>query len=109
MGESLVTFLTLLAGGGAILATVSSFLMQVIKRLFPSVENEKAKYVSILLAVIASIVAKRAIPFAEKLSPDILALWSYAVYIFQQIIWDWLSNVNGVGFFVWKKKGVTPV
>ena len=98
-------FLGWLAGGGLVLGVLASFLTQVIKKFRPSVTDKLAKYVSILVAVIVSIVAKFALPYIDQVPVEVIAMWPYVVYLFEQIIFDWLHNTgtDGMGFFIWRR------
>ncbi|MDD5218991.1 MAG: hypothetical protein PHV11_00285 [Candidatus Bipolaricaulis sp.] len=102
-----VEFFGWLAGGGAVLGIVASFLVQVIKKLQPSVTDKTAKYVSILVAVAISIGAKYLLPYVGSLPEDVVALWPFIVYIAEQIVFDWLHNagVDNMGFGVWRRVG----
>jgi len=105
MYGSLPEFLAWLAGGGAVLGVIASFIVQVIKKIKPGFEDAKAKYLSIIIAVIISFGAKALLPYVNQLPSDVLALWAYVVYLFEQIVFDWLHNsgVDSMGFWIWKR------
>lgn len=105
MYSSPAEFFGWLAGGGIVLGVVASFLVQIIKKVWPSISDKTAKYVSIFAAIGISIGAKYALPYINQLPADVLALWAYIVYIFEQVVFDWLHNsgADKMGFWVWQR------
>jgi hypothetical protein len=79
-----VGFVTWLATPAA-LAVVSSLVVQVLKRVWPSVQQQLAVAISIAVAAVASVVAMYALPWVAQLPPDVERLWPVVVWALQQL------------------------
>ena len=87
---SLENFLVYLANPVA-LAAVSSLALQVMKRLWPDIEEGKAFFASILCAVAMSVLAMFLLPYTPSLPVEAERLWPFVVWFMQQA-WYWLMK-----------------
>lgn len=91
---SFVEFIKWLAAGGAAIGVVSSIVMQLIKKLRPTIEGDLALYLSILVAVLLAALAQASEPYLGKIPPVLLQYWWVAGVLWEQIIYKWLTNAN---------------
>ncbi len=82
-----LAFVTWLATPAA-LAVVSSLVVQVLKKVYPSIQQQLAVAVSVAVAAVLSVVAMYALPWVKTLPPDVERLWPVVVWALQQLYYQ---------------------
>lgn len=90
---SLQELLALLADP-AKLGAISFFVVALLKKMWPAIEDDIAWVVSILAAVVVSAVARELLPYAGKLPAEIVAIWPLLVWAGSQL---WYKLVKWLG------------
>lgn len=96
--------LILFLASPAVIGLVASYVVQLLKKLNVNIKDELAQYVSILVGIVVVAVAQYFVPFVDVIPAILNQYFWILVVLWEQILYKWLTNINGMGFFVWKKK-----
>ena len=72
----------------AALGVLSSILLDVLKVVFPSLKANLAKYASVILAAVVSIVAQYAVTFLPQVPPWVEQIWPVIIWIWSQVWYE---------------------
>jgi phage-related protein len=75
----------------AALGVVSSMVLQLIRRVWPQIDEGWAFLASVVAAVVISAIAMYLVPLLPTMPPEVEKLWPFVVWFFQQV-WYWLMR-----------------
>ena len=78
-------------GTPAALGVVSSIVVAILRKVWPTIQEGVAVIASLLTAVLAYIIASYLVPLLPQLPPELELYWPAVVYLAQQI-WYWLMK-----------------
>ena len=84
-------FVKYLAGPAA-LGAVSTVVMQIVKKFYPTVKDDIAFFVSIFVACAVGVMAHFLVPHLDKIPPEIGSLFFVAVWAASQV-WNRIRKV----------------
>jgi len=93
----LAEFLAYLAAAGA-LGAVSSIVLQLIRRLWPALDEVYAFLASMIAAIAISVAANLLLPVLPSFPPEVKQFWPIVVWAAQQI-WFYLMNKAQISIY----------